>query len=333
MRKIIGMVFVWSLVALTCHAAPATRIEVLQVADISLFQDSYDGILAELEQGGLVAGENLTINRTVIDAGTDPNLWEKLSLLSQIRRQADRIVKLHPDLVITMGTPATKYAKEKFIKAGIPVVFSTVFNPLAVGCETLQKAGPGYTGSSNYMDPITVLKISQLAFPRMHTIGMIHSDEDNALAFIQDITAKAPQLGLTVLSRQVKKTASPREAAEELIAQGVDTFAVPVDTYYAVRDFQAAIELVEVRERHKIPSVAFISGAHKGGIIYVSADFTTVGGLAGKQALKVVQEGCRPEDLPVLFQDDLNIQVDLEAASRIGVELPLEILQLARTVD
>ncbi len=331
MRKFLNLITLLMVMAAPCQAA--YRIELLQVADISVFEESYAGIVEELARHGLIEGQNLSINRVIIDAGEDPSLWQKLGILGKIKKETGRIVNAKPDLVITMGTPPTKYGRKKIMDAGIPLVFSSVFNPVAAGSQGMQSTKEAFTGSSNYMDPRNVLEISRLAFPQMQTIGFVHSDDDNAVAFIDEVTAKAAEMGIKVLAQKVDKTESPVPAAQELLAAGADTLGIPVDAYYAIRDFKAARELAALARERRVPTVAFISGALKGSILYVSPDFKYVGALAGRQAAQILKDGKKPADLPILYQENLNIQVDIETAQSLGIELPIQILQLAKAVN
>ena len=55
----------------------------------------------------------------------------------RIKRTASDIVEAKPDLVLTIGTPATKYGKDKMIANGIPVVFTGVAIPSWWGASRL----------------------------------------------------------------------------------------------------------------------------------------------------------------------------------------------------
>ena len=124
-------------------------IDVLQVTHVEAFERVYQGFVQELKAAGLVEGQNLKINRRIIDFDIEKsNLWKKVGVLLEIRKTASKIVESRPDLVMTIATPATKYAKDRIIAAGIPLVFSAVIIPEAAGCKSLTVAGPGFTGSS-----------------------------------------------------------------------------------------------------------------------------------------------------------------------------------------
>ncbi|HHO75276.1 MAG TPA: hypothetical protein ENN05_02470, partial [Deltaproteobacteria bacterium] len=235
--------------------------------------------------------------------------------------------------VLTISTPATKYSKDSFIKAGIPVVFTGVAVPQAVGCASLNQAGPGFTGASLYMDPVSSFQLTKLALPELRTIGIIHSDDDNAVAFVEESKAKALSLGITVISEQVEKSDSPTKAALKMIDQGVQAFGIPIDAYYALRDYEPTSQLLETIRKNNIPAVCFCHVGFSGAIFYVGAEFKKIGAQSGTHAVKILKDGAAPGDLPVLFQEDLTILVDLDASRELGIEMPLQLLQIAKTVD
>jgi putative tryptophan/tyrosine transport system substrate-binding protein len=311
------------------------RIEVLQVTDIEPFEKSYEGFIEVLEKNGLVEGKNLLINRKIIDFDMEnAGLWSKVGVLMRIRDEASRIAELRPDLVLTIGTPATKYAKGTIIDAGIPVVFTAVAIPEAAGCMSKTFAGQGFTGSTLYMNMHHALKIVRLAFPDIKRVGIIYSDDENGVAHMEEATQYGPDdAGLTFIAREVGKNDSIIPAARELEKEGVEAFAVPLDTYYALRKYEAAKDLKNFSLKSKIPIFSFALVKIPGSMMYVGSDFTTIGRLSGTQAVKIIKDGTRPENLTILKQEDLRILVDTNQLKELNYKLPLEILQIAQDVE
>lgn len=311
----------------------AYHVEVLQVGDITVFQLCYEGFVNELAKSDIVEGKNLTINRHIIEAQADAGLWKKVGILMRIKRTASDIVEAKPDLVLTIGTPATKYGKDKMIANGIPVVFTGVADPLVVGCQSLDRPGNGITGSTLYIDPHNVIQIAQQALPNMKKMGMIHSDDDNAIAYAQETKQKAARLNVELITKEVEKSADIRPLAEEMVAQGVDAFGIPIDSYYDLYDGKATRNLVAVSHETRVPIIAFVAHTTlKGSLLYVGCNFKTVGGLAGKNAVEILRNSKKPEELPVLRQEDMTILVDPAVIKYLGVEIPLGILQLAESI-
>jgi len=313
-----------------CIAAPNYRIEILQVANIEPYEASYQGFIEELKKEGLIDGKTATITRHIIDADADASIWEKISILFKLKKLAGKVIDLKPDLVLTIGTVTSKYSMEKFVDAGIPVVFTAVANPLVLGCKDIKTPGKGFTGSTLYLDPLVVLTLTQMAYPKLKTLGMICSDDDNGITFIEETKKKSGSLGITVISKQVKKSASILPAAEELYKAGAEAFGIPLDTYYGLRDNEPCRELDVFSRERKIPNFVYIGYQTKGGVLYMGADFNYIGRLAALQSVKILTKGIKPETLPILKQEELTIYYDQERLDGLGMKLPPQIQKISK---
>lgn len=319
---------------LPCSAQDKIKVEVLQVTSIEPFQKTYLGFVSELEKAGYVQGKNLVINRTIIDYDVEKGgLWKRVGVLMKIKSEASRIVTAKPDLVLTIGTPATKYAKDKVTAAGIPLVFSAVAIPQAAGCRSLTEAGPGFTGATLYMNMKDAVKIIRLAFPKAKVIGIAHSDDENAVAHMQEARKNGPSVGLTVVSKEIGKNDRITPTLVEFQKQGTDVIVVPLDTYYGLRDYEACRDLLRFTNSTKIPVISFALMKVPGAILYVGSDFGVIGSLSGRQAVKILRDGVKPGSLPILKQEDLKVMVDTKQLKAFNYQLPMEILQIAKSVE
>lgn len=337
MKKFVALVTVLiiaSFVSIPCSAEEkAYRIEVLQVAKIDAFQRTYDAFIHQLSKDGLVAGKNLKVNRVILDYNMEKaGIFDKVGLLFKIKSEASRIVEAKPDLAVTIGTPATKYARDKITAAGIPLVFTSVAIPQIAGCKSLTDAGPGVTGATLYMDMKNAMQIARAAFPKIKTIGMLYSDDDNGIAHVKDAVKNAPAFGFTVISKQVNKKDKILPHLKELKSQGMEAFAVPLDTYFGIRDFETVNDLDAYAREIKLPIVSFAVMSTKGAVLAVGTGFDTVGIYAAQSAVKILKEGKKPESMPILQQKDLMIIVDIERMQALGIQIPMGILQIAKPV-
>jgi len=330
MKKVIVISFCFFVFSQAAYAQQQYHISVLQVANVQVYQNGYDGFMEKLKEHGIIEGANLVVKRHIIDADLDAGIWQKVGILFKIKKTAGKIIEEDPDLVLTIGTPATKYAKNKIIKAGIPLVFVGVASPIAAGCESMTHAGKGCTGTTIYIDATDVLKIIRVALPDIETIGIVHSDDDNGIAFAADTKEKASKMGISILTRQVEKSDKIGPAAMELVDEGVDMFGIPPDAYYALRDNEPSKDIAEISIKTKIPPVAFMSCGAPGAVLYIGPSMRVSGRLSADQAVKILKDGVKPEQIPVGMQKDLTILCDQEALKSIGLTIPLEILQLAK---
>lgn len=305
------------------------RVEVLQVADIEPYQQSLDGFLAALEENEIEQGKNLDIHRVKIDFDIEKGgFWDKVGVLFRVRQEALRIVNSKPDLVLTIGTPATKYARAILEDAHIPVVFTAVANPLDADCPSLTDGGPGVTGSTLYMDMAESLKIVRDIFPAIQRIGMVHTDDENGVAHVTAAKAKGEELKFKVASRQVSKRDSIIPSLKELYDQGngVQMFAVPLDTYYGLRKYEPTIDLSDFSSELRIPIISLAMVRVPGAVLYVGADFRAVGSLAGTQAVKILKRRTKPDVLPVLRQAKPTVLLDPARAHALDILLPSSVV-------
>jgi len=328
MRRICTLLMGLLLFTCPCMAAPY-RIEVLQVGDVEAFSIVMQSTIKELGRLGLVQGQDVNIRRTVIKADTVQGAGDK----NEVKDSADRIVASRPDLVLTIGTPATQALKDKAVAARIPVVFSCVYDPVLVGSVSATQAGPGFTGVSIYVDPADVLSVARLAFPGLKTLGIVHSGDDNVLAFVNDAKIKARELKMNVMAKQVRKTDKLTPAAQSLIAQGVQAFLIPADVYYGMRDLEPVRELIAIQREKKLPviscAIARPKEAHV-AVLLLTPSFDVVGELTARQITKILKQGRKPETLPILKQEHLRIQVNTAVAKSLGITLPNQLLMMAK---
>ncbi|HEX6703769.1 MAG TPA: ABC transporter substrate binding protein [Albitalea sp.] len=338
MRRLLA--FALLVCAWPCHALeplppvlmdePRTyRIEVLQVTDIAPFEESLDGFLRALRDNGIAAGDNLVVNRVKIDFDVENGgFWDRLGVLRRIKAEALRIAESRPDLVLTIGTPATRYARDILDDARIPVVFTAVADPASAGCTSLSDAGPGVTGATLYTDMADSLKVLRTLFPAVSRIGMVHTDDENGIAHVRTARATAGGMGIAVSSRRVGKGEGIVPALKQLFEEGsgAEMFAVPLDAYYGLRGHEPARDLGDFAAEHRLPVVSFALVRVPGAVLYVGADFAEVGRLSGLQAVKVLKRRMKPDVLPIARQEQPMVLIDPDRLAALKLPLPESVL-------
>jgi putative ABC transport system substrate-binding protein len=311
--------------------APRTyKIDVLQVTDIAPYQESFDGFLKSLRENGIVQGENLVIRRIKIDFDVENGgFWDRMAVLRRIKDEAEAIVLNKPDLVLTIGTPATKYARRILEIGHIPAVFTAVANPVDAGATSLMDGGPGMTGSTLHIDMVDSMKMVKEIFPNISRIGMVHTDDENGITHVEGARASGEQMGITVTSRMVNKQDSIIPSVKELYSggKGVQMFAVPLDTYYAMRNYEPTHDLSDFAVEYKVPVVSFALVPVPGAVLYVGADFGLVGNLAGTQAVKILKYRKKADVLPILRQENPTVLIDPNRAAALKLTLPPSVLK------
>lgn len=328
---VLSVLFLTSCISFPCFAQGKTyRIEVLQITELEQLQNLYEGFISELEKQGLVKGKNLSVKRTVIPFDIENQTMSKeIRAYLRIRKESSRIAREMPDLVLTMGSPATKYSKDRIIAAGIPLVFTALAFPMEVGTESFTVAGPGLTGAITYMDMREALKVVRQAFPELKTLGIVHSDDANGYAHVDEAIRYGSAFDFTFITKEVKMKDPITPELKGLRTQGAQAFAVPPDPYYAIRGYTRANELIDFSQNAKAPVISFVIGKFPGSVLEVGVDFKIIGSLAGMQAAKILKNGAAPGSLPILRQQNLTVLVHTKTMKALGIRLPESVLKVA----
>jgi putative ABC transport system substrate-binding protein len=295
-----------------CLAGVHYQIDVLQLGDTDTFDRAYDGLLDGLARQGLVKGYNLCVERYVIDTRSTQSLFKRLQTRIMMYRICSSVVKRHPDLVITLGTPATNYFQDRITGAGIPMVYSS-------STPSVSHMNRGITGVAVETTAWDVIHASILAIPHIKTIGIIHSADTNTLSFVSDARQCCEKLGLKVITKEVDMSESILPAAEELIARKVDVFLVPADEYYTQRGWKASRDLITISREHALPCISSLLSVTTGPVLYLSPDFAALGDVTATYARNILVEGIPPQDLLAVSLQDHNFVVDLNAAKTLGI--------------
>jgi putative ABC transport system substrate-binding protein len=113
-----GAAAAWPLAAHAQQAEPMRRIGVLAGQENHL--PEFEAFRKQLQDLAYVEGKNLTIDWRYAERGPD-----QLPILAQ------QLVELHPDVIVSITTPAT--AAVKATTGTIPIVFAYVGDPVETG--------------------------------------------------------------------------------------------------------------------------------------------------------------------------------------------------------
>jgi putative ABC transport system substrate-binding protein len=265
------------------------------------------------------------------DAGIEPQFRHERALGDAAKATAGlaalRAAAL--PLVVAMGTEAALQARTAL--PGQPVLFVSVSHPLASGlCSSWEGAGGNLCGASTWIAPAEVLSVFELAVPNLKRLGMLRSAQANVVAAAEAATLRThlQSLGAGAIELHEAFARTPAElprAVDELLQQRVDAVWIPIDAgiYPHTTAVAQALAGRRVPLLTTAPS-AVPAGAHIGAL----TDARLHGRRAAALALAVLR-GAAPGRLPIDRMRSNRIVVNLFAARRQGLELPLSLLALA----
>lgn len=226
------------------------------------------------------------------------------------------------DLVVGIATPTAQALANTF--EDIPVVFATVTDPESAGLSGLENVA----GTSDMVPVEEHLKIIE-EVTGARRIGMIYtSGEANGITLMEAMKKACEKNGVELITASVSNSSEVKMAAESIIDR--------VDAMYEATDntvISAIAAVSEVCMDNSVPlfSADVTSSFDTDVLIAGGFDYYASGKLTG-EVIRRMLNGEEAKDIGTLYLEDLEILVNLDVATRLGIQIPDDIMQRARYV-
>ncbi len=252
------------------------------------------------------------------------------------------------DLILTWGTSVTRGIAgtladldDPAFNHDIPQVFTVVADPVGAGVvEGLEHTGrANLTGTFNRVPESVNIETMRAYHPGFSRLGLIYNtNEKNSVLKHAEIAALSAEMGFDLTAFELPLGADGKPRIEDIAPKMAELKAAGADFIYlgsssfldAHRDaFTGAaiangIPVLSPYERLVRESQALIS---------VAARYDDVGRLAGVLAEKILVGGATPGDLPVARMTDFAFVINMAVAKKLKLFPPLDLLQIAETVN
>ena len=241
--------------------------------------------------------------------------------------RAARIVEAKPDLIFTIGTPATSAMKQA--TTTLPIVFTFVADPLRSGIITSYASSTSnLTGISSYAGPLSGkrLEVLQEVAPEIKRVLVLMTPHESiAEMSFQSLAEVAPKLGIELLRYDVSSKADMEQRLKDLPRGAVDAiYFVPSNLLLSHLDL-----LIHKAREDKIPlSVSEVSMVERGALVSYGTDLRRLGVQAARLVTKIMK-GVKPSEMPVQMPEQLVLTVNLTTAKAIRLDVPPGILERA----
>jgi putative tryptophan/tyrosine transport system substrate-binding protein len=276
-----------------------------------------EGLKAGLRARGLAEGVDVTFELHFTEGKSD-----------ELAAEARALVKANVDLIVTNNEAAALAAKTASPR--IPIVFTLVGNPVAVGIVTnLARPDGNLTGIASEATQIVAKRIEILRtlVPKLRRVWFVYragDPTDAAAVAAADKAAKILKVELLARSvdsaDQLKRTLLQVQPGDGLLAPETDGL-----------DITEAI--LEKSLKSRVP--AAFATAHwvaRGGLVSYGPDLYAQGVQAAGIVARILQ-GTRPDDLPIESADDIALAINLETARLFRLDVPRKILFRADVIQ
>ncbi len=291
-------IFYYALSTGWCSAADRAVVAVIFSSNIEPYQQAWKGFQEFFDQKKLA----LEVS--------EYNLKEK-----QPEEIYSKINKEKPDLVFTLGSAASKLAKEKI--ENIPVLFCMVLDPEAL-------IGPNITGVSMNIPAGMKLKNLKRVLPDVIKIGLIYLPKLNQQ--YKEILHASEEFGFQLITKKITSGNELPSALKE-ISQQIDCFLMIPDPEIYFPQSVSYLLLESLRNKFIVVGLSsFYTKA--GALVSFDCDYNDLGLQAGEIALRILK-GEKPKNIKLLTPEKIKISVNLITAERLGIKISEDILKEA----
>jgi putative ABC transport system substrate-binding protein len=305
--------------AVSAYAAPI-KVGISQIVEHPALDAARRGIIDSVAECGFTEGKDVIYDVQIAQGN--------VATANQIARN---FVGSKVDLAIGIATPNSQAIKQVVERSGlnIPIVFAAVTDPVGAKLvNSLEKPGSNITGVSDLTPIKSQLEVFKDFGINLKSVGIIYNaGEQNSRALVDLAKSAAKELNIKVVEAVVTNSSGVYMAAKSLVGR-VDGIYVPTDNTVV----SALESAVQVAYEADIPLVmGDTDSVVRGALASKGFNYYKHGLQAGQIVCRILK-GEVAANIPVEFQKDLELYVNLKAAKEMGIKVPAEVIKSADKV-
>lgn len=290
------------------------KIAVTQIVEHPALDETRKGLYDRLVEEGY-EGDKLS--------WTYDSAQGNMSLAAQI---AQKFVGQKPDVIVAIATPSAQSFLSANAQSQIPVVFTSVSDPLGAKLVKDLKNPQGFmTGVSNMIDWSPQLDLIKNLVPTLKTVGVIYNPgEANSVTLIEQFKSLCKEQNIKVVPAMANKSIDVGPAAQSLVGK--------VDLIFITNDstaFSAFDAVAKTGLEAKIPIVVSdIDLIDQGALAAIGPNQYEIGRQTGEMVINIIN-GQNPSTMPVVFPDRIDLALNLKTAKAINLSISEDLLKRA----
>lgn len=238
------------------------------------------------------------------------------TVLNQIAAElvADKV-----DVIIPIATPTAMIMQTATEDNKIPVVFSAVTDPVSAGLvSSMDAPGSNITGTSDALDTKAVFDLMFAANPNIKSVGLLYNNsEDASKQAITDAKAYCKDKNVTVVEKTGTTNDEVTQAADALVAAGVDAVFTPTDNTIMTAELSIYEKFIDAKIPHYAGADSF---ALNGAFCGYGVNYAELGTATADMAVDILVNGADPATTAVKTLNNGIATVNTETAEAIGLD-------------
>ncbi len=223
------------------------------------------------------------------------------------------------DLLVGVATPVAMKMQALTENTGVPVVFSAVSDPMAAGLvDALDAPGHNLTGTSDYLDTNTIMKLIFAVDPDCAKVGLLYDPgQDSSATPIAHAKEYLDSKGIAYVERTGTTVDEVMLAADALVADGVGAVFTPTDNTVMTAELSIYETLAEAGIPHYTGADSF---ALNGAFLGYGVDYANLGAETANMIAEILMDGKDPASLAVKTFDNGTATVNTDTCAALKLD-------------
>ena len=285
------------------------KVGIIQFVDDASLNQIEQNIEKELTAKSEEGGDTYVFDGYVYNGQADS------TTLNQITTQ---LIDDGVDVIVPIATPAAQIVQAATEDNQSPVVISAVSDPVGAGlAESMDAPGANITGTSDALNTNAILDLMFVANPDIKKVGLLYSQsEDSSKKPIEDAKAYLDEKGIEYVEKTGTNNTEVTQAADALIAAGVDAVFTPTDNTVMTAELAIYEKFIDAGIPHYCGADSF---ALNGAFCGYGVDYAQLGVETADMVIEVLQ-GADPATTPIKTFDNGIATVNTETAEALGID-------------
>lgn len=309
MKKILSLLAVAALILTGCSSGDngssntTYKIGVLQMMTHEALNAAYEGFQDGLKEAGIE-----------VEYDYQNGEGEQGTLV----QMSQQIVDKNPDLILSIGTPATQALQGETTE--IPIL-GTAITDYAESklVASNEKPGGNISGTSDGCPMDAQMDLLQKLVPNAKNVGILYtSSESNSEIQAKQAEAELKKRGLNTVIKTVAGKNEINDTMESFVGK-VEAIYIPTDNNIA--SAMASVDLVAT-PNNIVTIVGCNTMCGDGGTASMGVDYYKLGKQTAAQAVKVLKGEATPADMPIETLTDLDYYYNSDILKRLNLQWP-----------
>lgn len=294
------------------------HIGVSQYVEHGALDAALQGFIDRLAEHGYIEGENLEL--TIQNAQAEQ---------ANAQTIAQGFATMDLDLILAIATQSAQ-ALANVIKE-TPILVTAVTDPEDAGLvESNEAPGTNVSGTSDLNPVDQQIDLLTELLPDAETVAIMYaSGEQNSILQGEMAIEALESRGLTGVLYTASNSNELQSVIESSVGQ-VDAWYIPTDNMFA-----SSMGIVrQVAVEAKMPVIIGEKNMmDEGGLATVALDYYALGAETAEMAIEILEDGKNPADMPIRYQEDVEVYVNEAFAAEIDFVIPESVLGQVRSED